>query len=71
MTFDFHIGIDYSGRETPTSRTPALQIYASYAFYPLGRYDVNAPYAKDPARRGEYTHEGRIKMGRIEGRRIR
>ncbi len=28
--FDLHIGIDYSGRETPTSRTPALQIYAAF-----------------------------------------
>jgi len=42
-----------------------------YTLYPLGRYDVNAPYAKDPARRGEYRHEGRIKQGRIEGRTIR
>jgi hypothetical protein len=30
MTFDLSIGIDYSGRETPTSRTPALQVYASF-----------------------------------------
>ena len=30
MTFDLHIGIDYSGRETPTSRTPALQVYAAF-----------------------------------------
>ena len=28
MNFDLHIGIDYSGRETPTSRTPCLQVYA-------------------------------------------
>jgi hypothetical protein len=27
-TFDLHIGIDYSGRETTTSRTPGLQVYA-------------------------------------------
>jgi len=46
-------------------------VYVSHAFYPLGRYDVNAPYAKDPARRGEYRHEGRIKKGRIEGQTIR
>ena len=46
-------------------------VYISHALYPLGRYDVNAPYARDPARRGEYTHEGRIKKGRIEGRTIR
>lgn len=46
-------------------------VYVCHAFYPLGRYDVNAPYAKDPTRRGEYTHEGRIKKGRIEGRTIR
>jgi len=32
---------------------------------------VNAPYARDPARQGEYTHEGRIKRGRIIGRHIR
>ena len=29
MNFDLHIGIDYSGRETPNSRTAALQIYAA------------------------------------------
>jgi hypothetical protein len=29
MTFDLHIGIDYSGRETPISRTPGLQVYAA------------------------------------------
>ena len=46
-------------------------VYVSHAFYPLGRYDVNAPYAKDPTRREEYRHEGRIKEGRIEGRDIR
>lgn len=46
-------------------------VYIAHAFYPLGRYDVNAPYAKDPAHRGEYRHEGRIKKGRIEGRNIR
>lgn len=46
-------------------------VYVSHAFYPLGRYDVNAPYAKDPKRRSEYGHEGRIKKGRIEGRTIR
>lgn len=46
-------------------------IYISHAFYPLGRYDVTAPYAKNPARRNEYRHEGRIKKGQIEGRTIR
>ncbi len=30
MQFDLHIGIDYSGRKTPTSRTPALQVYAAF-----------------------------------------
>ena len=45
-------------------------VYISHAFYPLGRYDVTAPYARDPARRSEYKHEGRIKKGRIEGRTI-
>ena len=24
------IGIDYSGREAPTTRTPALQVYADF-----------------------------------------
>ena len=43
-------------------------VYISHAFYPSGRYDTNAPYAKDPARRHEYRHEGRIKKARIEGR---
>jgi len=28
MAFDLHIGIDYSGRETPISRTSGLQVYA-------------------------------------------
>ena len=46
-------------------------VYMTHAFYPLGRYDVNAPYAKDPARRSEYRYEGRVKEGRIEGRTIR
>ena len=46
-------------------------VYLSHAFYPLGRYDVNAPYAKDPTRRDEYRYEGRIKKGQIEGRTIR
>lgn len=45
-------------------------VYVSHVHYPLGRYNVNAPYAKDPARRAEYTSEGRIKVGRIDGRSI-
>ncbi|MCR9295717.1 MAG: hypothetical protein NXI32_23610 [bacterium] len=28
-TFDLHIGIDYSGRQSPNCRTPALQVYAA------------------------------------------
>lgn len=47
------------------------KVYVSHAHYPLGRYDVNAPYATDPARRAEYTHEGKIKKGKVEGQRIR
>jgi hypothetical protein len=43
-------------------------VYISHALYPLGRYDVNAPYARGE---GEYPGEGRIKKGRIEGRTIR
>ena len=46
------------------------KVYICHAFYPLGRYDVNAPYARDPSRRGEYRTEGRVKEGRIEGREI-
>jgi hypothetical protein len=45
-------------------------VYISHAVYPLGRYDARAPYARDPKRRGQYVHEGRIKKGRIEGRHI-
>lgn len=30
MTFDLSIGIDYSGRETANTRTPALQVYAGF-----------------------------------------
>jgi hypothetical protein len=30
MSFELHIGIDYSGRETPTSPTAALQVYAAF-----------------------------------------
>jgi len=45
-------------------------VYVSHALYPLGRYDVNAPYARNPAKRGEYRHEGRIKTGKIEGKSI-
>ncbi len=29
MTFDLHIGIDYSGRETPHSRTPTPSVMAT------------------------------------------
>lgn len=46
-------------------------VYVAHSLFPLGRYDVKAPYATDPARRGEYRHEGRVKKGRIEGRTIR
>jgi hypothetical protein len=46
------------------------EVIMSYVHYPLGRYDVTAPYARDPSRRHEYTFEGRIKKARIEGRRI-
>jgi len=45
-------------------------IYVSHAYYPLGRYDPDAPYAKNPTKSGEYKSEGRIKKGRIEGRTI-
>lgn len=29
MTYDLHIGIDYSGAKTPTSRLPGLQVFAA------------------------------------------
>jgi hypothetical protein len=27
MAFDYHVGIDYSGAQTPSSRLPGLQVY--------------------------------------------
>lgn len=30
MQFDLHVGIDYSGRGTPETRTSALQVYAAF-----------------------------------------
>ncbi len=33
-TFDLHIGIDYSGAKTPTSRLPGLQVYAANCGFP-------------------------------------
>ena len=30
MKYDLHVGIDYSGRETATLRTKALQVYAAF-----------------------------------------
>jgi hypothetical protein len=47
MTFDLHIGIDYSGRETPISRTPGLQVYA--AFGDEGPRAIRTPKAPDGA----------------------
>jgi hypothetical protein len=29
MTFDLYVGIDYSGAETPTTRSSHLQVYAA------------------------------------------
>lgn len=29
VQFDLHVGIDYSGVETATSRLPALQVFAA------------------------------------------
>ncbi len=45
-------------------------VYAVHVHYPLGRYDPSAAYARDPARRGEYTSQGRVKKGLIRGRQI-
>ncbi|MCP5112873.1 MAG: hypothetical protein GY953_18765, partial [bacterium] len=75
-------GATWAPAESPVAPAPngstsfdvlktADTVYIGYTHYPLGRYDVNAPYAKDPARRGEFTSEGRIRTGQIEGNTIR
>jgi hypothetical protein len=46
-------------------------VYLAYPVYPMGRYDPNAPYARDSEHRYEYRVEGRIKKGLIEGHEIR
>ena len=35
-------------------------VYTAHVHYPLGRYDPSAAYAREPARRGEYTSQGRV-----------
>jgi hypothetical protein len=47
--------------------TSGEHVYLAHSYYPQGRYDTKAAYAKDPSRRHEYTHEGRVKKGRIVG----
>ncbi len=47
MNFDLHIGIDYSGRQTSTCRTPALQVYAAFDTAEPRR--ILAPSATDKA----------------------
>lgn len=46
------------------------KVYAAHVLYPQGRYDPSAAYASDPARRGEYTAQGRVKKGLIGGGQI-
>jgi hypothetical protein len=48
MDFDLHIGIDYSGAETPRSRLPGLQVYAATGSEPTA---VRTPIAADGKRR--------------------
>lgn len=45
MIFDLHIGVDYSGRETPITRTPALQVYAASG--DEEPRDIRTPQAKE------------------------
>ena len=55
MIFDHHIGIDYSGEETPTFRSKALQVFA--AFDDEEPHSVRTPAAPAGAHR-KWTREG-------------
>ena len=46
MQFDVHVGVDYSGREFPTTRTPALQVYAAFNEEPPRRLSSPASTSK-------------------------
>lgn len=46
MDFNLHIGIDYSGAETPTSRLAGLQVYAATAGVPERVTTPAAPESK-------------------------
>ncbi|MBK5295088.1 MAG: hypothetical protein JJE04_25850 [Acidobacteriia bacterium] len=46
------------------------RVYATHVHYPQGRYDPSAAYARDPAKRGEYTSQGRVKEGLFRGGQI-
>ena len=49
MQFDLHVGVDYSGREDSTTRTPALQVYA--AFDDEAPRRIDSPSSTPKARR--------------------
>ena len=46
MKFQFHIGIDYSGAQTPTSRLAGLQVYATTTGFPERIITPAAPEAR-------------------------
>lgn len=46
MTFQLHIGIDYSGAQTPTSRLAGLQVYAATIGHPERISTPAAPQSK-------------------------
>ena len=67
MSFDLHIGIDYSGAETPRSRLAGLQVYAAYRSDPEA---IPTPIAANGERRNWNRQEiagwliGLVKTGR-------
>ena len=46
VTFQLHIGIDYSGAQTPTSRLAGLQVYAATTGLPERVTTPAAPESK-------------------------
>lgn len=53
MTFDLHIGIDYSGAQTPASRLAGLQVYSATTGLPERVSTPAAPKSK----RGNWTRQ--------------
>jgi hypothetical protein len=54
MKFRLHIGIDYSGAQTPTSRLPGLQVYAATRGLPER---ISTPAAPQPGNWNWTRHE--------------